>query len=83
MTKLAPYSLKMCYFLWLLGFCGLCGLHRFYLRRYGSGVLWVVTLGGLGVLQLIDLVLMPFIVDQTNVFVELENLAHYEPQVIY
>ena len=37
---------------------GFCGLHRFYVGRPGTGVLMVVTLGGLGFWWLYDIVLV-------------------------
>lgn len=47
------------YVLWLPGLFGICGLHRFYLGRPISGILWLVTFGLLGLGQLIDLLLIP------------------------
>jgi TM2 domain-containing membrane protein YozV len=39
-------------------FFGTLGAHRFYLGRVKSGVLMILTLGGLGVWYLIDLLLI-------------------------
>jgi TM2 domain-containing membrane protein YozV len=39
--------------LWILGLFGLCGLHRFYLRRWRTGLLWLLTFGLLGIGQLL------------------------------
>jgi TM2 domain-containing membrane protein YozV len=39
----------------LLGFLG---VHRFYVGKIGTGILMLVTLGGLGIWQLIDLILI-------------------------
>lgn len=47
------------YILWLLCFVGLCGLHRFYLGRPLTGLLYLFTFGLLGIGQLIDLFLIP------------------------
>ncbi len=52
--------------LWLLCFVGLCGLHRFYLGRFWTGLLWLFTFGLLGVGQLIDLFLLPSMLRQSN-----------------
>lgn len=48
---------------WLTAFLltlllGYFGIHRFYLGRVGTGILMLVTLGGLGIWYLIDLILV-------------------------
>jgi len=40
---------------WLLG---VFGVHRFYLGRVGSGILMLITIGGLGIWYLVDLILV-------------------------
>jgi hypothetical protein len=45
---------------------GVCGLHRFYNRKPLSGALWLLTFGFCFVGQLVDLWLMPELVDQAN-----------------
>ena len=39
-----------------LGFVGLCGMHRLYVGRIWSALLQLITLGGLGVWQVVDMV---------------------------
>lgn len=39
-------------------FLGGLGVHRFYVGKIGSGVLQLVTLGGLGIWALIDFVMI-------------------------
>jgi TM2 domain-containing membrane protein YozV len=57
---------------WLLGFVGLCGLHRFYVGRNWTGLLWLFTFGLLGVGQLFDLFFLGSMVRQANI---LQGLA--------
>ncbi len=54
------------YLLWLTCLVGLCGVHRFYLRRYVTGALWLFTFGLLGVGQFIDLFLINGMVRDEN-----------------
>lgn len=57
------------YLLWFLGGFGVLGLHRFYLGRWISGLIWLLTGGLLGIGALIDLLLIPGMV-------QIENLTH-------
>ena len=59
-------NLVLAYGLWALGVVGVCGLHRFYNRKPLSGALWLLTFGFCFVGQLVDLWLMPELVQQAN-----------------
>lgn len=37
-------------------FCGVAGIHRFYLGKIGTGILMLLTLGGVGIWTLIDFI---------------------------
>ena len=37
-------------------FLGVLGIHQFYIGRQGTAILMILTLGGLGIWQIIDLV---------------------------
>lgn len=50
----------------LLILAGCFGFHRFYLERYVSGVLYLLTGGFLGVGVLVDLFLIPEMVEEFN-----------------
>ena len=39
-------------------FVGVLGVHRFYVGKIGTGVLMLITLGGLGIWFLVDLLLV-------------------------
>lgn len=49
--SMVPAAL-LCFFL------GIFGAHRFYVGKVGTGILQLVTLGGLGIWSLIDLVMI-------------------------
>ncbi len=39
-------------------FLGVIGAHRFYVGKIGTGILQIVTLGGLGIWALIDFIMI-------------------------
>lgn len=59
-------SVGVAYGLWLFSLIGLCGIHRIYSGKVVTGVVWLLTLGILGVGQLVDLVLIPGMVRRHN-----------------
>lgn len=63
----APYSRGLSYGLWCAGLVGACGIHRFYLGKIGTGVLWLLTAGLLGIGQLVDLFRMKKLVRDANI----------------
>ena len=56
----------MAYLLWCLGFVGLTGMHRIYCGKVWTGLLWLLTAGLLFIGQIIDLFLIPGMVDYAN-----------------
>ena len=54
------------YLLWCGCFVGVCGLHRIYNGKYGTGFLWLFTLGLFGMGQLFDLFTIPGMVEDAN-----------------
>ena len=59
MTATGMYSLGLAYLLWAIGGFGTLGVHRFYLRRYGTGLLWLLTGGVFGIGAIVDLFRLP------------------------
>lgn len=55
------------YALWCLAFVGLAGIHRIYLGRYGTGILYLLTFGLFGIGQFIDLFRMKSLVQDANI----------------
>lgn len=55
-TDISPRSrlvaLLLCFFL------GVFGVHRFYVGKVGTGILQLVTIGGLGIWALIDFIMI-------------------------
>jgi TM2 domain-containing membrane protein YozV len=49
--KILP-AILLCFFL------GFLGVHRFYVGKVGTGILQVITLGGIGLWVLIDFVMI-------------------------
>ena len=58
-------ALGIAYLLWLPPL-GILGIHRFYCRRVGTGLLWLLTGGLAGIGWLVDLFLIPGIVREAN-----------------
>ncbi len=59
-------STARAYLLWCLCFLGLCGVQRLYVGKVTSGLIWLITLGLLGVGQLLDLFWIPQMVRAAN-----------------
>jgi TM2 domain-containing membrane protein YozV len=61
-----PHSKGVAFGLWLACLFLFCGLHRFYLGRPLSGLLYFFTFGLFGVGQIVDLILLPGMVAEAN-----------------
>jgi TM2 domain-containing membrane protein YozV len=60
------YSKGIAYLLWAVGGFGVLGLHRFYLGKPLSGILWACTGGLVGIGALVDLFTLGRQVDDAN-----------------
>jgi hypothetical protein len=58
------------YLFWLCWFIGFAGLHRIYNGKIFTGLLWFFTWGLFGVGQIIDLLLIPSMVEEHNLKVQ-------------
>ena len=58
------------YILWALGIFGFCGIHRLYLGRIGTGILYFFTFGLFGLGQIVDLFLIPDMVREKNYYLQ-------------
>lgn len=61
------YREGISYGLWCAWLLGMGGLHRIYLGKYGTGILWLLTFGLFGVGQLVDLIRMRKLVADANI----------------
>lgn len=59
-------DVALAYALWCLSLVGLCGVQRLYLGQVGYGLALLLTFGFCGVAQLLDLILLPDAVGQSN-----------------
>jgi len=61
------YKQGISYGLWCTCLFGLCGTHRIYLGKYGTGILYLLTFGLFGIGQFIDLIRMRQLVADANI----------------
>ena len=61
------YSEGIGYGLWFGWLFGFAGLHRFYLGKYFTGLIWMLTWGLGGIGQIFDLVRMKKLVRDANI----------------
>lgn len=58
-SALPPKSLGTAYIFMLFTLVGVCGIQHFYLGKTGRGILWLLTLGLLGIGIIIDIFTLP------------------------
>ena len=61
------YATGVGFALWCTFVLGIAGIHRLYLGMYGTGILWLLTFGLLGVGQFVDLFRMKRLVRKANI----------------
>ncbi|MDD3479404.1 MAG: TM2 domain-containing protein [Paludibacteraceae bacterium] len=67
-------SKGVAYLLWLISIFGWLGIHRFYLGKIGTGIIWIFTGGLFGIGSLIDLFTLGGKVEQYNTNQELKTI---------
>lgn len=67
-------SKGVAYLLWFVSIFGWLGLHRFYLKKYGTGLLWILTGAIFGLGALYDLFSLGTQVEAYNANVERKEL---------
>jgi hypothetical protein len=72
------YNVGFAYLLWLFSGCGVLGLHRFYLGKVGTGILWLCTGGLAGIGCIYDAVTLPRQVHEANVGARVRAELDYE-----
>ena len=75
-------SESVAYLLWALGLFGLGGLHRFYLNRPGSAVLYLLTLDLMLVGLILDFREIPAMVNDANRMLLPAAVPALAPQVV-
>jgi hypothetical protein len=70
---------SLAYILCALGFMGVAGIHRMYLGRPISGLLYFFTFGFLGFGTVLDMILIPRMVDQENALTALRHAGLLGP----
>jgi hypothetical protein len=64
------YSPGVAIGLWCACIFGLAGMHRFYLRKPVTGVIWLLTWGLFGIGQFVDLIRLREMVEDENILSE-------------
>lgn len=75
-NKAKMKSKSIAYILWFVSIFGWLGFHRFYLGKVGTGIIWIFTLGAVGVGATIDLFTLGSQVEQYNTNQELKTIRH-------
>jgi len=76
MNYVPQKSVRTAYILWLLSGFGWLGLHRIYLEKHRTCLIWTLTFGLFGLGALIDLLTLPRLVQRYNIIQQRRALQH-------
>ena len=65
-----PKSVGLAYIFWLLSFVLISGVHRFYLGKWITGLIWLLTGGLFFIGTIIDAIMLPGMVERKNMSLE-------------
>ena len=77
------YFIGIAYLLWFLSFFGVLGLHRFYLGKIPTGILWMFTGGLFGFGTIYDFFTLPGQVREANIRKAIFNRAEARNNMRY
>src|SRR6478735_8405854 len=69
-------SVRTAYILWLFSGFGWLGLHRIYLDKHRTCLVWTLTFGLFGIGSLIDLFTLPRLVQRYNIIQQRRSLQY-------
>lgn len=75
-------DVALAYALWCLSLVGICGVQRLYLGQVGYGLVLLVSFGFCGIAQLLDLILIPAAVEETNTATGVSSSASAPPRAM-
>lgn len=76
MNPFPQKSLRTAYLLWLFSGFGWLGLHRIYLEKHRTCLIWTLTFGLFGVGVLIDLLTLPRLVQRYNIIQHCRSIQY-------
>lgn len=71
----------LAYLFWIVSFTGFAGLHRFYLGKPVSGVLYLLTWGFFGIGTILDGFRMPELVRRARLERRIDQLLEYDDEL--
>jgi TM2 domain-containing membrane protein YozV len=69
-------SVRRAYLFWVLSIFGLLGLHRWYLQKKKTAVVWMFTLGLFGLGAVADFIFLKWLVKRYNMIQKLKALQN-------